>query len=59
MKIINNEFIRGIKIGEFGSGKCFEVVKNTYCGWDVEIKFFGLHLRWYPGQRFFFIRKLA
>ena len=59
MKIVNLKSVKGIKIGEFCSRRCVEVLKHTDMGWHVEIKAFGLHLRWYPGKRFFFIRKLA
>ena len=58
MKIINTERVKGIKAGEFSSDRYFEVSKSDI-GWDVEIKVMGMHFRWYPGQRFFFLRKLT
>ena len=58
MKIMNTQNIKGIKVGEFRSNRYFEVSKSDM-GWDVELKVMGMHLRWYPGQRFFFLRKLT
>ena len=56
MEIINNKTYKAIRAGKFCSKWYFEISKST-CGWDVEIKFAGYHLRWYPGKKFFFIRK--
>lgn len=56
MKILNTKAIKGIKYGEFTDSRYFEISKSC-CGWDVEVKWFGYHFRWYPGKRFHFLRK--
>ena len=58
MRYINNSSYKSLSFGKF-TGNWHFSVSNGVCGWDVEAKGFGKHLRWYPGQRFFFIRGLV
>ena len=57
MRIINNKSVKAIECGDIRNKWYFEIRKDGYCA-AVEIKGFGLQLRWYIGKHFFFIRSI-